>query len=443
MDRLFGCAKSRHFVLPALVIRTELLPMLDWHQVVDSSTLRFGGQTVWEIYEWQILAVLALCVLEAGLILSLLLVLGRRARAENAQRLLEEKYAKAFRSSPDAILLTRRSDGKILEANDRWKSLVGYSQDETPGPTAQDLNLYVNVEDREKLVNRLEREGIVQDFETKLRLRNGVIRRITISGESITINNEACVLAIIRDVTDRKESEETLQKLTSALIHSQEEERGRIAAELHDSVGQGLMIIKNRVLICLRNTADREKVNEQLEELLSTATATIEEARAIAHNLRPYELDTLGLTNAVKALLDIISRSTPLLLSSDLDSIDGLLPRDAESGIYRIVQEGLTNVLKHAHATEARVAIKRVGAQVIVRVTDNGNGNGNGNGSGNHADKKAPNRAGFGLTGIAHRARMLGGAYDFHSRSEGGSVLQVTAKIGEGDHEPQNRNRHS
>lgn len=434
MDRLTGYAKGRHFLLPALIMCSALLPALAWRHMSDVSTFSFRGQTVQEIYEWRILASLGLCVAEASLILVLFLELARRTRADHTRRLLEEKYAKAFRSSPDAILLTRWSDGKILEANDRWKSLAGYCQDEARGRTAQELNLYVNVEDREKLIDRLQREGIVRDFETKLRLRNGVIRRVTISGEFITINNESCVLAIIRDVTERKELEETLQKLASALIHSQEEERRRIAAELHDSVGQGLMIIKNRVLICLRNTADRERVDEQLEELLSTATATIEETRAISHNLRPYQLDTLGLTHAVKSLLDIISRSTPLQLSSDLDSIDGLLPRDAESGIYRIVQEGLTNVLKHAQATEACVAIKRVGAQLIVRVTDNGHGNGNG--SGKHAGKKAMNRAGFGLTGIAHRARMLGGAYDFHSGSEGGSVLQVTAKIGEEYHEP-------
>jgi PAS domain S-box-containing protein len=433
MDRLIGYAKNRHFLLPALIMCSALLPMLAWRHIFDVGSFSFRGQTVQEIYEWQILAGLGLCVLEASFILVLFLELGRRSRADQVQRLLEEKYAKAFRSSPDAILLTRRSDGKILEANDRWKSLVGYSQNEALGRTPQELNLYVNVEDPEKLIDRLQQDGNVQDFETKLRLRNGVFRRITISGESITINNEPCVLAVIRDVTERKELEVTLQKLTSALIHSQEEERRRIAAELHDSVGQGLMIIKNRVLICLRNITDRERVNEQLEELLSTATATIEETRAISHNLRPYQLDTLGLTHAVKALLDIISRSSPLRLSSDLDFIDGLLPRDSESDIYRIVQEGLTNVLKHAQATEASVAIKRVGAQLIVKVTDNGNRNGNGGGK--HADEKPPKGAGFGLTGIAHRARMLGGAYDFRSDSEGGSVLQVTARICEGDHE--------
>ncbi len=433
MDRLIGYAKSRHFLLPVLIMCSALLPMLAWRHMSDVSTFSFRGQTVQEIYEWHIVAVVGLCVLETSLILVLFLELGRRARADQARRLLGEKYAKAFRSSPDAILLTRRSDGKILEANDRWKSLVGYSQDEALGRTAQELNLYVNVEDPRKLIDRLQQEGMVQDFETKLRLRNGAIRRISISGESITINDEPCVLAIIRDVTERRESEETLQRLTSALIHSQEEERRRIAAELHDSLGQGLMIIKNRVLICLRKTIDRERVIEQLEELLSTVTAVIEETRAISHNLRPYQLDTLGLTNAVKSLLDIISRSTPLAVSSDLDAIDGLLPRDSESDIYRIVQEGLTNVLKHAQATEACVAIKRVGADLIVKVTDNGNGNGTG--AAEHAGKKAPNRAGFGLTGIAHRARMLGGAYDFHSGSEGGSVLQVTAKIGRGAHE--------
>jgi PAS domain S-box-containing protein len=379
-----------------------------------------------EIYEWQILVVLSLCVIEALLILALLFKRSKRARTDHALRLSEQKYARVFRLSPDAILLTRRSDGTILEANDRWELLAGYNQDEALGRTTKQLNLYVNIEDQEKLISHLQREGFIKDFKTKLRLRNGVIRSVMISGESITINNEPCILALIRDVTKQTESEEQLLKLTSQLIRSQEEERQRLAAELHDSVGQGLMIIKNRALICLRNATDREGNSEQLAELLATATATIEEIRTISHNLRPYELDKLGLTEGLRAMLDKISRLTSLRLSSDFDSIYGLLPRDAESHIYRIVQEGLTNVLKHAHATEARVAIKRAGTQLIVTVTDNGKKNGDGNGA--LPGEKAMNGSGFGLTGIAHRARMLGGTYDFHSGPEGG-VLRVTAEV--------------
>jgi signal transduction histidine kinase len=283
--------------------------------------------TLWELHKWRMLAALAVCVLAGLLIMALFFERGRRGRADQKRRLLEEKFATAFRSSPDAILVTCRSD----------------------------------------------------------------------------------------------------QELTSQLIRSQEEERQRIAGELHDSLGQGLMIIKNRVLICLRDTTDRERVSEQLEEILTTVTATIEETRLISHNLRPYELDRLGLIAAVEAMLDKISRSTSLRVSSDFDSIDGLLSREVEVGVYRIVQEGLTNVLKHAQATEARVTIKRAGAQLIVTVMDNGNRSG--------SQKAASNRAGFGLTGIAHRARMLGGTYEFRSVPDGGFLLLVTAKIYEAANE--------
>jgi PAS domain S-box-containing protein len=402
--------------------------IFEWRQMPANSTLHFRGQAVKGIYEWQILAVFALCILGASLILALLLERRKHARADHALLLSEQKYARVFRLSPDAILLTRRSDGTILEANDRWEVLAGYNRDEARGRTTKELNLYVNVEHPETLISRLKRDGFERDFEAKLRLRNGVIREVMISGESITINHEPCILTLIHDITKQKESEEELQKLTSQLIHSQEEERQRLAAELHDSVGQGLIIIKNRALICLRNTSDREAVSEQLTELLATATATIEEMRTISHNLRPFELDKLGLIDGLKAMLDRISRSTTLRLSSDFDSIDGLLPRDAESGIYRIVQEGLTNVLKHAQATEARVALKRAGTQLIVTVTNNGKRNGDGNAV--RASEKALNGGGFGLKGIAHRARMLGGTYDFHSGPEG-AVLRVTAEVPE------------
>lgn len=390
----------------------------------------FIQPTEWEVRRWGILGSFALCVIEAAVILGLLLKRGRRAAAAQMQRVSAEHYARVFCSSPVAIVRMRRSDATILEGNDRWMSLVGRRPGATP------MNLCMEVEDGQKLLRQLQDGDAIEDFETKLRVQNSAVRWVTISGEPVTINNEPCVLAVIHDVTKQKETEKELrnterelQRLASQLIHSQEEERRRIAAELHDSLGQGLMIIKNRALICLRDKSNVDMVGEQLEELLATATATIEEARAISHNLRPYELDRLGLNDAVQSMLDRISGSTSLRLSSDLDSVDGLLSQDAEFGIYRIVQEGLTNVVRHADATDARVTIKRADAQVIVTVTDNGSG---------HiarANNKAPNGKGFGLAGIAHRARMLGGTSNFYCGPGRGSVLRVTAKTTEAEYE--------
>jgi signal transduction histidine kinase len=218
-----------------------------------------------------------------------------------------------------------------------------------------------------------------------------------------------------RAEASQRRSEDSLRKLTDRLIHLQEEDRQRIAAELHDGLGQSLAIIRNRATICLRSADDADRVAEQLEEISSTAAAAINEVREIAHNLRPYELDRLGLIHAIESMIEKVSESLPLHLSARLDNVDGLLPADAETGIYRIVQEGLNNVIKHANATEARVTVMRLGKELVVTVEDNG--------AGMKAGSNGVVR-GFGLAGIRQRAHMLGGACTMDSRP-GRTVLAV------------------
>ena len=172
----------------------------------------------------------------------------------------------------------------------------------------------------------------------------------------------------------RRASEENLRKLSGRLLYLQDEERRRIAAELHDGLGQSLAIINNRALIGLRDAADSDRVTEQFEEISFAASSAIDEVREIAHNLRPHELDKLGLIQAVKSMVAKVSDSSAIRFSSDLDEFDGLLPLEAETSIYRIVQEGLNNIVKHADATEALVSVKRIGNELVITVSDNGKG---------------------------------------------------------------------
>jgi signal transduction histidine kinase len=217
--------------------------------------------------------------------------------------------------------------------------------------------------------------------------------------------------------------EQELRRLTGQLIHVQDEEQRRIAAELHDGLGQSLSIIRNRATLCKEDIDDKESVAEQLDEISAAAVSAIGEVREIAHNLRPYELDRLGLTAAIESISTKISDVTPLQVLLDLDSIDGLLPSAVETGLYRIVQEALNNVIKHAEATEVRVGIKRNKSEIIVSVHDNGKGmkhkpaaNGN-------------NASGFGLHGIAERARMLRGVYSLDSQPNKGTLLMVRVPL--------------
>ncbi|MBO0797994.1 MAG: sensor histidine kinase, partial [Blastocatellia bacterium] len=186
------------------------------------------------------------------------------------------------------------------------------------------------------------------------------------------------------------------------------------------SLGQSLAIIRNRVMICLRASFVEERIREQLEEISETVTSAIDEVREITHNLRPYELDRLGLVAAIKSMIRKVSDSSSIRFHSDLEQVDGLLSKEAETSVYRIVQEGLNNVIKHAEATEARITIKRDGPQVVVTVRDNGKGILPPNNGG-----KGKIGSGFGLAGIAERARMLGGIQQLISEPGQGTILTV------------------
>ena len=248
--------------------------------------------------------------------------------------------------------------------------------------------------------------------------------RIVIALSVLTMQSMLIAILLVqrskraRAETSRQISERNLQRLTGQLIHIQDEERRRVAGELHDGIGQTLSIINNRATICLNNLNDEVCLKEQLGEISEVTFAGLDEVREIAHNLRPYELDRLGLVQAIESMIEKVSNSTSIQISCTVDSIDGLLSSDAETGIYRILQEGLNNVLKHASASETRVSIRQIGRELVVSLADNGKG----------FDKRAQGNGrgkGFGLAGITERARMLHATYTIDSSLGQGTTLSI------------------
>ncbi len=164
------------------------------------------------------------------------------------------------------------------------------------------------------------------------------------------------------------------QAFSRQLIASQETERKRIAAELHDSLGQHLVVIKNLALVSLNNGKSDQAVRSQMEEISTEASHALGEVRGISYNLRPYQLDRLGLTKAIEAIVKQASAASSANFAMTIDGIDGIFPKDSEINFYRIVQEGVNNVLKHSQATEASVDVRREPAKLRLTIHDNGQG---------------------------------------------------------------------
>ena len=138
-----------------------------------------------------------------------------------------------------------------------------------------------------------------------------------------------------------------------------EDERRRIAANLHDSLGQILLVIKNQTVLAMQRAPDETMLRERLGEISGATSQALEEVRQITHGLRPYQLNRLGLTQAMRATVSRASANSAILFASRVEDVDGIFDNDSEIHVYRIVQEAINNVLKHSGATEAAVVIKK------------------------------------------------------------------------------------
>lgn len=222
----------------------------------------------------------------------------------------------------------------------------------------------------------------------------------------------------------------TQQNFTHQLLHSQENERKRIAAELHDGLGQDLLLIKNRVELLV---ADKERAADsgpQLLQIAKDASRAITDVRSISQALRPIALEQVGLTKAIEWMGEQLSETSTVKISMDLDNIDDLFGLDEQINAYRIVQEALNNAMKHAKATEVIVEVKRNPTEVSVSIFDNGCGfeprwlGGNGE-----------KRAGLGLAGMKERAAVLHGSLLLQSAPGKGTRLTVTLPVAAGRRE--------
>ncbi len=212
------------------------------------------------------------------------------------------------------------------------------------------------------------------------------------------------------------------QLFSQQLIASQEGERKRIAGEMHDSLGQRLAVIKNLALI-VRRSLGKDAMNKEntlvVEEISSEAALAIQETREIAYNLRPFQLDRLGLSAAIEGMTDMVSRSSGIQIFSEIDNIDDLLPEELQINLYRIVQEALNNIVKHSQATEVNIHLHRTGQDMILTIQDNGRG------FASASRSSQLGQSGFGLTGMAERTHLLNGEFSAQPAAGGGTLIKV------------------
>ena len=204
------------------------------------------------------------------------------------------------------------------------------------------------------------------------------------------------------------------------ILQGQESERQRIAVNLHDSLGQDLLVIKNQARLAMQSTGDEADRQNRLRKISEITSQAIEEVRQITHDLRPYQLDRLGLTQAIRTVVNQAAENSPVLIATSLDPIDGIFSKDSEIHVYRIVQEALNNIVKHSAATEAAIVIKCLAAEVALSIRDNGCGF-----DAELAGSTSAQGIGYGLIGMRERARILDGRFEIDSRPTQGTIVTI------------------
>jgi len=283
------------------------------------------------------------------------------------------------------------------------------------------------------IMDRIRRGEKVEHYETKRRRKDGTVIDVSLAVSPIKTPDGETVgaSAVARDITERKQAAENKQAeamhrlLLERVLSAQEEERRRIARELHDEAGQLLtsLLVGLRTLEDSRNIADAKAKGYRLREITAQA---IDEVGRLARGLHPAALDDHGLGVALSRYVTEYSKANNITVDLTLSERDcGALPSAVQIGLYRILQEALTNVARHSGAKAVRIRFAHLAAALRVAVTDNGHG----------FDTEATvlSSSHLGIQSMRERAAMLGGTVSFLSKSTGTRMLVHIPLTGQQD----------
>lgn len=337
----------------------------------------------------------------------------------------EERYRELFDNSKDALYLHDMS-GRYTSVNRAGERLSGYTREELVGKHFSDLvpAEYAN-HVREQLCKKLETSGETT-YEVEMITKGG--QRIPVEVSSRLIVEDGLPVSVqgcVRDISERKRAQEASRTYSRRLIEAQEAERRRISLELHDQVGQILTAVKMN-LHALQKTCAEPEILKSIQENLSVIDEAADQVRDLSVDLRPALLDDFGLVVAVRWYLERQAKATGLAAefsSLSLDEDDRFCA-ELETACFRIVQEGVTNVIRHARAKRISVRLERTGADLMLVIADDGIGF---NVKSMLADGQGV--ATLGLRGMEERAQAVGGTLLIDSAPGLGTQVCVSLPV--------------
>src|SRR3990172_9064844 len=299
-----------------------------------------------------------------------------RKRAEEKLQASETRFRRLFEAAQDGILVLGIDSGQVGDANPFLALLLGSSRQEMMGKRLWELGLFSDVEASKIAFAKLRREGYIRYEDLPLQTKDGRRAEVEFVSNVYDVNGSSVIQCNIRDITDRKRTEEELRRLTARLLEVQEDERRQTAYDIHDGLGQ-LMTAASMHLEAFagyRDSADPEAADAEFVKARRCLQEAVVEMRRMVSELGPLLLEDVVLVEASRRLLSDMAERIGWETEFESEGMDERLDGMAETALFRIVQEALANIAKHADSPKVRVAFSRERDALQLEVRDWGRG---------------------------------------------------------------------
>jgi PAS domain S-box-containing protein len=404
------------------------LVRVDWRQLkrwnVPESALPLGTvisyrqPTAWERYAKYVGAVLLLILLQAMLIIALLWQRARNRKADLRLRESEERFRLMADTTPALVWMCDR-EGTVTYLNDRRIDFTG--RDSAMGDT---WSTFIHPDDIES-VQAANKRALEQQKEYskeyRLRRRDGVYRWM-LDIAAPRLNGDGSFAGFVGsavDITDQKLAQEALEKIGGKLIEAQEEERSRIARELHDDICQRLALLSMELEQANRGS-NSPGGSSKIEEIRRHCAQIATDVQALSHKLHSSKLEYLGLAPAIRSLCREFSQQHDVSVQFADEDAPGFLPRDISLSLFRVTQEALQNALKHSGVRRFSVSLRGLANEIQLEVSDLGAG---------FDVERAKLDRGLGLVSMQERAHLVHGSFTIESAVSSGTTILVRVPL--------------
>jgi len=363
-----------------------------------------------------------------------------RKRAEAELRASEERYRQLFGTVPDPTMVLDPETGRFLAVNEAATELYGYTREEF---LAIDHSLITAEPGKsESSFRRTLASGVTRIPLRYHRRKDGTVFPVEISASSFEFGGRRVLCGVVRDISARQRARDALessrrelQLLSRRMLSIREEEKKVLSSLLHHELGSLAVGLSAKLMLVEGHAREAglppaQEAVQEAKRILKDAVARLKQT---AVNLRPPDLDVLGLAEALKEHFDTVTEQTGLEVSYEIEMGGGDVEEGAATTVYRIAQEALTNVVKHAEATEVDVTLRADTEHVYLAVRDNGKGFDARNSPAPGVRRRSADaEVRLGIRAMREMAEAAGGLFAVESTPGGGTVIRATVPIDPG-----------